>query len=146
MKKNTKIFIGAGILIIIIFLILIMNLIKNIKSISTIKQEDYVIENEYKSGGKEYSPEQLKNLQIKITDMPKEVKEKINDEEKLITSVKEYMFFNGLVDANVAKCDNYKIDEEKKQIKMRFILNNDAKDILLAIIDLNSNEIKITNY
>ena len=143
MKKNIKLYVSIGLIIIIVFAIIIVSIIKNINSLSTGEGEEEVIENEYPSGGAEYNPEQLNNLDINVTDIPQEIKEKVNEKD-LITSIKEYMFKNGLVDATIAKYDNHRIDETQKQIKVRFILNNDDNNVLYVIINLNTNEIKIT--
>ena len=146
MNKKNKFYIGVGIGIIIIILIIIIDLIKDIKSSTSEKQNNYTIENQHETGNVQYNPEQLNNLKIKIENIPQEVIERIDDEKKLINSIKEYVFFRGLVDANIAKCDNYRINEEDKQIKLRFVLDNSDKDTLLVLIDLSNNKINITDY
>lgn len=142
--KNDKILLII-IVIVVICIVAVIGLILSInkKDTTTIIEEDE-IEN-LQEGGAEYTTDELKTLEIKINNLDTNTKNKIKDYNKFILAMKEYIYKNGLVQANTAEYIGIK--EEENKITMRFKLNDSNETILSATIDLRDNSYKFSdNY
>lgn len=172
--NKTKIYISILIILLLIFLALIIYLIFKINSnnentvsnnntsynttaesnsateIAEDDDEDYDDENfdvfneEDENGEAQYSEDALDNFHIEIVNLPNEVSEKIVDKDNFIKEIKEYMYFHGLVDATSVEYDIYQIDQENNKMAIRFILNNASNTRIITTIDLNNNEIEVS--
>lgn len=142
--KNDKILLII-IVIVIICIIAVIGLILSInkKDTTTIIEEDEIAN--LQEGGAEYTTDELKTFEIKINNLDNNVKNKIKDYNKFILAMKEYIYKNGLVQADTAEYIGIK--EEESKIIIRFKLNNANGTILSATIDLRDNSYKFSdNY
>lgn len=107
---------------------------------------DYIFYHEAETGNVQYNREQLNNFEFTITGIPEKVESYIQDMDEFQVEIKEYIYKNGLVDANMAEFKLYELNEKNKQIGMVFELNNEDQDKILVRIDLNNQHIQISNY
>lgn len=123
------------IIILIVFLVIcILAIIGVISNIN--KNSDEVDEiAKLQEGGKEYSTDELNNFEFNIINLDNSIKEKINYN-KFIISLKEYIYINGLVQADKAKYINSY--EEGNEISILFELNDDKNTNLIAIINISN--------
>ena len=175
MKFKNKIILLISILIIalIVILIIIANLINNNESSnsSNITQnetennltenviiddenvvdtnnidDDYIFYHEDETGMAEYSREGLNTFEFNIIDIPNELQSYINNINDFNMNIKEYIYKNGLVQASVAKYENYQV-QETNVILITFSLNDENKTNLFVKINFNDNSMQISdNY
>lgn len=141
--KNDKILLII-IFIVIICIIAVIGLILSInKKDNTIIEEDEIAN--LQEGGAEYTTDELKNFEIKINNLDNDVKNKIKNYNKFILDMKEYMYKNGFVQADIAEYIGIK--EEESKMTIYFKLNDSNETILSATIDLRDNSYKfLDNY
>jgi len=153
---NYKLIIKTLIILLFIFFVIILILLYNSKklqnnNLNDIKYDE-LVENdndddiyyyEDETGSAEYNQEQLKNLDISISNIPENVSKYILNKEEFDLNIKEYVYLNGLVDATKVEYKKYEEDKEKKIVKIFFQLNNTDKNSFMVILKLNDNSIEI---
>lgn len=172
--NRKKLFLSILIVLLIIFLVLLIYLIFKIinigddsmvldnstthsnitaesnSSVNNDEDEDYDYENfdvfneEDETGEAKYSEDDLNKFHIEIVNLPNEVTEKIVDKDNFIKKIKEYMYFHGLVEATSVQYDIHQIDQENNRMAIRFVLNDASNTRIITTIDLNNNDIEIT--
>ena len=131
-------------IILIMMMIMIIGIIIMIGIIGSINKnttEDNQIQKDeisnLEEGGEEYNIEQLNNFDFKVTNLNSSVKSKIKDINQFLLDMKEYIYINGLVQANCAECINVK--ELSGKVVIEFQLNNPETTIITATINLTDN-------
>lgn len=158
MKKINVIKIVIGILIIclIIVFIFIANLLmlndnKNEQNVENNKNlaennssenyidntNDYIFYNEDETGEAEYDIEQANKIQLEFEGITEEILTHITDMDNFKLKIKEYVYLEGLVDATVAKVEEYEYQESTSRFGIIFDLNNPSSDKLLVILNAN---------
>lgn len=124
---------GYLILVIIIFIISII-----VAIVSSYNKEEINVNNDdiskVQEGGEEYNSIHLNNFDFQIVNITKEVSDNIKDTYNFIYNMKEYLYKNGIVEANKAECIAYNIENDKMMIK--FKLNDEKETRVIAKIDL----------
>lgn len=150
MKKNKVIYIA----IFIIFIILIMVLLTSIVLIkSMIKKNEENPETkesiesidsieEMQEGGIEYNENQLNNFTINIQGLTSEIEEKISNKEQFNLKFKEYIYINGLVDAENAILDKWQFKDDILYIRFKL---DDIKETNL-IVKVEEDNIEVNEY
>lgn len=137
MKKN----------LIIYMVLLVICLISTIIIITKVKEKNENTELEkIQEGGSKYSEEQLNNFEFKITNMDSSIQNKINNYEMFSSKMKEYIYLNGLVEADNAKYLNCSMDEKNNKIILIFKLNDKNNTTLIANILLNDDNYAFSHY
>ena len=121
------------------------NDIKNENTVTTDNATNDVFYSKEEMGNAKYSKDQLNNFSIEIKGMTNDISKYINDMSKFETDIKEYMYKNGLVDANVLEVQRSEYQESTKRLGIVFKLNNKAEDKIRVIISENNN-IDISDY
>lgn len=138
MKRSNIILV---IIVILIILIIIMSIVLIV--IKEWKRKERLEERE--EGGIEYEQVQAKNVEIDTREVIKEIEGVIKDINKIKENIKEYIFINGLVDANKITVKESKM--EKNKIKLKVQLDDINNTILLFIIDIETQKMEIIeNY
>lgn len=138
MKRSNIILV---IIVILIILIIIMSIVLIV--IKEWKRKERLEERE--EGGIEYEQVQAKNVEIDTREVIKEIEGVIKDVNKIKENIKEYIFINGLVDANKITVKESKM--EKNKIKLKVQLDDINNTILLFIIDIETQKMEIIeNY
>lgn len=138
MKRSNIILV---IIVIFIILIIIMSIVLIV--IKEWKRKERLEERE--EGGIEYEQVQAKNVEIDTREVIKEIEGVIKDINKIKENIKEYIFINGLVDANKITVKESKT--EKNKIKLKVQLDDINNTILLFIIDIETQKMEIIeNY
>lgn len=138
MKRSNIILV---IIVICIILIIIMSIVLIV--IKEWKRKERLEERE--EGGIEYEQVQAKNVEIDTREVIKEIEGVIKDINKIKENIKEYIFINGLVDANKITVKESKM--EKNKIKLKVQLDDINNTILLFIIDIETQKMEIIeNY
>ncbi len=138
MKRSNIILV---IIVIFIILIIIMSIVLIV--IKEWKRKERLEERE--EGGIEYEQVQAKNVEIDTREVIKEIEGVIKDINKIKENIKEYIFINGLVDANKITVKESKM--EKNKIKLKVQLDDINNTILLFIIDIETQKMEIIeNY
>lgn len=138
MKRSNIILV---IIVILIILIIIMSIVLIV--IKEWKRKEKLEERE--EGGIEYEQVQAKNVEIDTREVIKEIEGVIKDINKIKENIKEYIFINGLVDANKITVKESKM--EKNKIKLKVQLDDINNTILLFIIDIETQKMEIIeNY
>lgn len=141
--KNILIIISVMILIILICIILILVAMHINKTNNNDGEYDEIANME--EGGEEYHKEHLKNMNFEVTNLSSDIKSRIKDVNQFLIDMKEYIYLNGLVQANLAECIN--IGEEENKIILQFRLNNPEKTIISVNINLKDNTYEFSdNY
>ena len=134
--KNDKILL-IMIILIIIAIIIIIGVIYFINRNRSIKEnKDDVFDRQ--EGGAEYSTSELNNFELEITNLNSNIKNK----NQLTLKVKEYVYLNGLVQANQAECISSK--EQESRIVLTLKLNDPKQTILTVVINLKDNTYQIS--
>ena len=136
---NNKILIVIIVLVIILLITISYTifLINNNNNEST--ELDIDFENE---AGVQYDTTQLENFNLEIVGLNDEISSQI-DINTLNIELKEYMYLEGLVDANQAVLQNYRIGNNI--LYMDFLLNNSRGSKVNIEVDLLNNSYTITN-
>lgn len=134
-EKNILIIISVMILIILICIILILVAMHINKTNNNDEEYDEIADME--EGGEEYSKEHLEYMDFKVINLGSNITDKIKNVNEFLLDMKEYIYLNGLVEANCAEFIN--IDETENRIILEFRLNNPKKTIVLATISLKDN-------
>ena len=136
---NNKILIVIIVLVIILLITISYTifLINNNNNEST--ELDIDFENE---AGVQYDTTQLENFNLEIVGLNEEISSQI-DINTLNIELKEYMYLEGLVDANQAVLQNYRIGNNI--LYMDFLLNNSRGSKVNIEVDLLNNSYTITN-
>ena len=136
---NNKILIVIIVLVIILLITISYTifLINNNNNEST--ESDIDFENE---AGVQYDTTQLENFNLEIVGLNDEISSQI-DINTLNIELKEYMYLEGLVDANQAVLQNYRIGNNI--LYMDFLLNNSRGSKVNIEVDLLNNSYTITN-
>lgn len=116
---------------ILIVFILIMVLSIIVSQINKINEEKAMTE-ERSDGGVPYDDSQLNNFEITIEGMDKDIKKEIKDEDTFYLEFKKYIYFNGLVDANIATVEYQEVYQQ--DIRLIFALNNTSRTKIRCII------------
>lgn len=140
-EKAILISIIVMICIIIVGITIVVGVIYRINKDNNIEEDISNLE----EGGEEYSKEHLKDLDFEVTNLNSNIKSKIKDINKFLLDMKEYIYLNGFVQANIAECIN--INEEENKMILQFRLNNPEKTIVLVNINLKDNTYEFSdNY
>ena len=135
--KNKLIYIIFAILIcIIVIIIAILNSYKNEQDKNDIS---YVLES-----GEEYNSENLNNFDFKIVTISEEILKNIKNIDTLSYYMKEYLYKNGIVEANKAEYIAYSLNNNIMIIK--FKLNDQKQTRVIAKIDLQKDLYEFVNY
>lgn len=120
------------IILIIIIILCIGGIIGVMLYISSMKdnEEDEIWN--FREGGAEFTIDELNNITIEITNLDNNIKNKINYN-KFYTSMKEYIYKNGLIQASKAECIYSNQNDNK--FTLQFRLNDNNKTILNVIIN-----------
>lgn len=122
------------IVLIVILIICILAIIGVISNTNKNNDESDEIA-KLQEGGKEYSTSELNNFDFDIVNLDNSIKEKINYNEFII-NLKEYIYINGLVEADKAQYVNSY--EEGNEISILFELNDDKHTNLTAVINISN--------
>ena len=138
MKNNKILFLM--ILISTIIIILIVAILVMQKQIQDYENKPIEERNE---GGVAYDISQLKNVDISIEGLTKEITKYINNTKEFNTKIKEYIYINGLVDASVAKVIRHDIIAENN-VKIYMQLNDINKTVLSIDVNAQTSEVQIS--
>lgn len=137
--KNKLIYL---ILVIIIFIIIIMI------SIMSLYKKDEVNDNndisKVQESGEEYNSTHLNNFDFKLINISEEASKNIKDLNEFIYNMKEYLYKNGIVEANQAEYITYSIENKKMMIK--FKLNDKSETRVVSKIDLETQTYEFVTY
>ena len=86
-------------------------------------------------GGTEYTTDELKGIEITIKNLDNNIKEQIKYN-KFIIAMKEYIYENGLIEADEAQCIS--VSDLENEIILQFRLNNSKLTILTAKINIKN--------
>ncbi len=135
----------SNIILVIIVILIILIIITSIVLIVIKECQRKEKLEEREEGGIEYEQVQAKNVEIDTREVIKEIEGVIKDTNKIKENIKEYIFINGLVDANKITVKESKMEENK--IKLKVQLDDINNTILLFIIDIETQKIEIIeNY
>lgn len=134
-EKSILISIIIMICIIIVGIIIVLGVIYRINTDNNIEKEEDITNLE--EGGEEYTKEHLKDVDFEITNLSNSVTSRIKDVNQFLLDMKEYIYLNGLVQANIAECIN--INESEGKIIAEFRLNDPEKTIITATINVEDN-------
>ncbi len=98
---------------------------------------DYIFYNEDETGEAEYDIEQANKIQLEFEGITEEILTHITDMDNFKLKIKEYVYLEGLVDATVAKVEQYEYQESTSRFGIIFDLNNPSSDKLLVILNAN---------
>lgn len=135
-EKNILIIISVMILIIIICIILIL-VAMHINKTNNNDDDEYDEIADMEEGGEEYSKEHLKYMDFEVINLGSDITNRIKNINQFFLDMKEYIYLNGLIEANRAEFIN--IDETENKIILEFRLNNPKKTIVSATISLKDN-------
>lgn len=134
MEDNTLKIDKIIIVLIVVLIICILAIIGVISNTNKNNDESDEIA-KLQEGGKEYSISELNNFDFDIVNLDNSIKEKINYNEFII-NLKEYIYINGLVEADKAQYVNSY--EEGNEISILFELNDDKHTNLTAVINISN--------
>lgn len=124
--------------IIIILIVTIVIFIGGLIAIMFIINKNNNIEDDeirtLQEGGAEYTQDELKNINFEIIDLDNSIINKIKYDQFII-SMKEYIYINGLIQAN--KAEYISSRQEDNKITIQFRLNDTNKTIITAIVNIN---------
>lgn len=92
----------------------------------------------------EYNKKQLKKIDLNINNMPDEVLNYIPNIDDVYNKIKEYIYFNGLVDSTEMVYEKYQIKESTNQIALLFKLNNNIGTELIVVINTKTKQIEVS--
>lgn len=129
------------IMIIILTIILLIIITFTIYIINSNQDKEVNVEllNE---GGAEYEVSQLDNFEFEILGLNDEILSEINID-TLKLEMKEYVYLEGLVDANQALLQNWNTDNNV--LYLEFLLNNENNTIINIEVNLSTNRYTITS-
>lgn len=139
-KDFFKMLIAFIILIIVIIIVTLTILLTNKKNIDDNNYEEIEERNE---AGVAYDRTQLNNFNFTLSNMSDDIKSKISNMDDFLIEMKEYIYINGLVQANEGKFIEYGSDYDK-YIEAKFLLNDDKNTVLKANIYLYKNKYEFT--
>lgn len=96
-----------------------------------------------KNGGAPYTEENINNINLQIDGITDEMQEYLNDIDTFEYNIKEYVYLNGLVQADTATITNYNV-ENGTTMNMVIELNDDKNTILNVVINLSDNTYDIS--
>lgn len=137
MKNDKAILICIIIMIciIIIGITIVVGVICRINTNNKIEKEEDI--SNLEEGGEEYTKEHLQDIDFEVTNLSNNITSKIKNVNEFFLDMKEYVYLNGLVQANIAECIN--INESEGKIIAEFRLNDPKKTIITATINLEDN-------
>lgn len=139
MKKNKIIL--FSILMLIVLLIILIIAINKIKNININEENEEIPIEDRNEAGTEYTTEQLENVNIEISGLTEELQNEIGDINQFVHDFKEYLYLNGLIDANEAKIEDWQNENDILQI--RIILNDINNSTILIEINNSTSDIRI---
>lgn len=92
----------------------------------------------------EYNKKQLDKIVLNIKDIPDEVLNYIPVIDDVYNNIKEYVYFNGLIDSEEAVYMKHQISESTNQVALLFKLNNDVETELVVVINKKNNQIEVS--
>ena len=126
------------IIVIMMIIILVLIIFILIYGINTKNEDENITIEERNEGGEEYNITHLDNFDIKIEGLSDEIEDQIKDLEDFQIQFKEFVYLNGLVDADIANVISYNINENELQID--FQLNNPNQTKMYCIISILEQE------
>lgn len=130
------------ILAIIIFIIIII-----VAIVSFYKKEENNINKDIskvQESGEEYNSIHLNNFDFQIVNLTEEASNNIKNTYDFIYKMKEYLYKNGIVEANQAEYIAYNVEDDKMMIK--FKLNDENQTRIIAKIDLTNELYEFVTY
>ena len=127
--------------ILIFCIILVVIIVAVLIAIFMLKDKGDQEENpifQFSGEGDPYDDSQLDNFDMTIEGMNNEISSNIQNMNNFNYEFKKFIYLNGLVDANIATCADYVIEDGKMQINMQ--LNNPAKKDVLATVYLGQDK------
>lgn len=134
MEKSQKIILICCIILVIIIVsvLIAIFMLKEKQS----QEEDPIFQ--FSGEGNPYDDSQLDNFDITIEGMNSEISSNIQNMDNFNYEFKKFIYLNGLVDADIATCASYVIEDGEMKINMQ--LNNPAKKDVLAIVYLGQDK------
>lgn len=122
------------VLLILVVLMVIICIVVKRQQANTKKEENLQVE-QREEGGEAYNDAQLNNFDITIERMEKEIEKEIKDMDDFELEFKEYIYLNGLVDANIATIESYNINGN--ELKINFQLNNPSATKMTCTVNIS---------
>lgn len=144
MKKNKVICIVIFIILVILIMVLLTSVFVVKSMIKENKENPEEIESieEIEEGGIEYNESQLNNFTIKIQGLTSDIEEKISNKEQFNLKFKEYIYINGLVDAEIAIIDKWQF---KANILYIIFKLDDINETSL-LVKVEADNIEVNEY
>lgn len=129
-------FILAALLIILKYLIINLDKDRNV-FYTEITEENTILED---------VSQYIGDIDFETINIPKEVLKYIKNKDEFDTSIKKFLYRNGLIDASTATLEEYEINKENSYIQMFFKLNNTEEKIIVVLLDYKENAIEILDF